>query len=128
MAFTFMKLASSTSSWLSFKANSPFVMAVACSVPPIEVLIVQEHFSKVSFVSPNPSIADAPSIKGCAPESNNTRRGTNTFPLGPISWKIPWELSTTTTPGVMDDLSIVGLASMVFIRAAAENNPYTVSS
>jgi hypothetical protein len=103
-------------------------MVVACSVPPIEVLVVYGHFSKVSFVSPNPSIADAPSIKGCAPESNNTCRGTNTFPLGPTSYKIPWELSTTTTPGVIYDLSITGLTGMVLTRAAAENNPYIVFS
>jgi hypothetical protein len=52
MAFNFMKLASSTSFWLSFKTNYSFVMAVACSVRPIEVLMVHGHFSKVSFVSP----------------------------------------------------------------------------
>jgi hypothetical protein len=99
-----------------------------CSVISIEVLMVHGHFSKVSFVSPNPSIVDAPSIKGCVSESNNTRQGTNTFPLGPTSWKIPWEVSTTTTPGVMDDLSIAGLVGMVLTRAAAKNNPYTVFS
>jgi hypothetical protein len=41
---------------------------------------------------------------------------------------MPWELSTTTTPGEMDDLSIAGLAGMVLTRATAENNLYTVSS
>jgi hypothetical protein len=51
----------------------------------------------------------------------------NTFPLGPTSWKMPWELSTTTTPGEMDDLSIAGLAGMVLTRAAVASNSYTVS-
>jgi hypothetical protein len=64
MAFTFMKPASSTSSWLSLRDNSAFVMPVAHSVPPIEVLIVHGRSSKVSFVSSNPTNADAPSING----------------------------------------------------------------
>jgi hypothetical protein len=37
-------------------------------------------------------------------------------------------LSTTTTPGEMDDLSIAGLAGIVLTRAAAASNSYIVSS
>jgi hypothetical protein len=64
MAFTFMKPASSTSFWLSLRDNSAFVMPVAHSVHPIDVLMVHGHSSKVSFVSSNPATADAPSING----------------------------------------------------------------
>jgi hypothetical protein len=64
MAFTFMKPASSTSSWLSLRDNSAFVMHVVRSVPLIDVLIVHGYSSKVSFVSSNPATADAPSING----------------------------------------------------------------
>jgi hypothetical protein len=64
MAFTFMKLAFSISSWLSLRDNYAFVMPVARSVPPINVLMVHGHSSKVSFVSSNFTTADAPSING----------------------------------------------------------------
>jgi hypothetical protein len=41
---------------------------------------------------------------------------------------MPWELSTTTTLGEMDDLLIAGLADMVLTRVVAESNPCIVSS
>jgi hypothetical protein len=43
MAFTFMKPASSTSSWLSLRDNSTFVMLVVRFVPPLDVLMVHGH-------------------------------------------------------------------------------------